>query len=152
MKNELNVFNYDYSPWRRPFNWPRNIKQFFKNCKYAWQRATKGYSDRDIWNLDMYYTDLFHATLNRLADTSNGYPGIEPWETSEKWEEYLRKMAFLFKDSYVDPEDRDSERYEEVYSKPDEYRAFMDELTKLQLKEKDEAFDMLNKSFYHLWW
>lgn len=91
--------------------------QFFHNLKYAWQRAIRGYCDRDIWNLDIFYSDLFYQTLNKLADDTNDYPGIEPWETPEKWEEYLREMASLFKSC-----------------------------------EKDEAFDMMKKAFFGLWW
>ena len=154
MKNELNVFKYDYLPWKRPFNWPKNIKQFFKNFKYAWQRATKGYSDRDVWNLDVYYSELFYNTLTHLAETSHSYPGVKPWENEDDWYNYLTEMAYLFRscikeadERYPDEFDYDNNAAEEVEKRFE----LSDIVANQQVKEKNLAFDMLKKSFFQLW-
>ena len=100
-KGELNVFTKGYLPlsyWR---NWFTNIGQFFRNIKYAWQRATKGYCDRDTWSLDTYYLQLFYHTLKYLAKNTNGWPGKWSLEnkTYENWQQYLSDMADHFENA-----------------------------------------------------
>ena len=55
MKNKLNLFTYGYYPGT-PF---QNIKQFFRNIKFCFQRCIKGYCDKDVWDMDIYLTYLF---------------------------------------------------------------------------------------------
>ena len=71
----INIFKADYLPVRRLCNWPKNIIQFFRNFKYMWQRATKGYCDRDVWCMNDHNAQLIHDMLIALADTCHGYPG-----------------------------------------------------------------------------
>jgi len=100
--NNLNVLTYSYSPWRYPSNWCSNLKQFFRNIKYAHQRITQGYCDQDVWNLDSYYSELFYKTLKELANTTHGYPGYGEFADTEtesgydKWVNYLNEMAEHF--------------------------------------------------------
>jgi len=100
--NNLNVLTYGYNYWGYIPNWFRNIKQFFRNIKYAYQRIIKGYCDQDIWDLDSFYSELFYQTLNELADTTIGYPGVgefadtETTDGYEKWKDTLREMAEHF--------------------------------------------------------
>lgn len=94
--NPLNCFTYDYLPWSRLSNWLRNIAQFFRNFKWAWQRAVKGYSDRDVWGLSDYYTRLFEVTLRQLAATSHGWPPSEDTPTFKDWQKLLLEMADHF--------------------------------------------------------
>lgn len=110
--SELNVFKYDYSPWRYPSNWFRNIRQFFRNIHWGWQRATKGFCDRDTWWLGDYYKVLIHDSLLRLDETQFGYPGIEPWDTPEKWSLYIQEMAQHFYNAYEGNKD---ELYPNLY-------------------------------------
>ena len=89
----LNVFTYGIGGWKYPSNWFRNIKQFFRNIKYAWQRATRGFCDQDWWNLDIYYTTLFVKSLRHLATHNMGHP----YDMDEdKWNAWLRETADEF--------------------------------------------------------
>jgi len=103
--NELNVFKYDYASLKYLKSWFTNIKQFFRNIKWAWQRATKGYCDRDAWNLDSYYLQLFYHTLKHLAKNTHGYPGTgefadtEGHDGYEAWQKYLSDMADHFENA-----------------------------------------------------
>jgi len=102
-EKELNIFKYDYLPWSYCKNWFKNIHQFFRNIKWAWQRATKGYSDRDTWNLDCYYLQLFYHTLKHLAKYTHGYPGVGEFSDDqggyEAWQKYLSDMADHFENA-----------------------------------------------------
>ena len=53
-----NVWDSKEFPWRirQPWKLPRFV---FENIKYSWQRITKGYCDKDLWNID----DWFIITL-----------------------------------------------------------------------------------------
>jgi len=69
------------------------IKNFFENIKWFWQRGKRGYSDRDLWNLDEYLTDLFISALRYLRKNHYGYP---PLITDEEWNGILDKMIAGF--------------------------------------------------------
>ena len=74
MKNELNIFTGGYMPWY-PRNWFDNIKYFFRTIKWGWQRATRGYSDYDTWDLDIFYSRIMIASLSQFRAEERGYPG-----------------------------------------------------------------------------
>ena len=92
----MNVFKYGVAPWRHPANWWNNIKVFFRHFKWAYQRATRGFADCDVWNLDSSILEYLSGTLNHLADYHWGYPGDERFPTDESWTEFLKDMAQKF--------------------------------------------------------
>ena len=73
-----------------------NIEPWKYPTKWAYQRASKGYCDNDLWDLSNYYLDILYNSLNELANRHVGYPGNDNFPTSESWEDYLRKMARCF--------------------------------------------------------
>ena len=162
--NNLNVFKTGYLPFNwYPKNWIYNIKIFFRNFKYAYQRATKGYCDRDLWNLDYYYSNLLHASLLHFADATICYPAFD-FKEFEDWVNYLKEMASHF-ENIIDDDSNEfavqaQEMLDKVYSEKDqdkieEYRARWLALEKQSSNfltiEKDLAFDMLKKYFFNLW-
>lgn len=118
--NSLNCFTFDYLPWSRPRNWLGNIAQFFRNFKWAWQRAVKGYSDRDVWGLSDYYTNLFEVSLRQLAAISHGWPPSEDAPTFKDWQKLLLEMADHFHKAYEGNEEElhpeITEYFEEMYN------------------------------------
>lgn len=88
----MNIFKSDYFPRRYIF---RNLRQFFRNVKFAWQRATKGYADRDVWNLDISICGYLAATLEHLANTTHSYPD-HSFPQFEDWQKELRELAHEF--------------------------------------------------------
>lgn len=77
--SDLNIFKKGYHNWKCPIY---NIKQFFRNCKYAWQRATKGYSDYDISDLECFYSSLISTSMQQFAEEPYGDPGYMSYD---KW-------------------------------------------------------------------
>lgn len=73
--------------------------KFFQECwwnlKAALSRATKGHAWRDSAEMDEF---LLHLIPSMLRDMANGpaYPGIEPFETHEKWEDWCNALADVF--------------------------------------------------------
>jgi len=124
-----NVFSWPLSRkyyLTHPWQW---LSQLRKNVKYAWQRATRGYCDTDVWNMDSWMLALLPPMLRELAnDPVGAYPGIEPFETPEKWHYWLLKMAVRFVELQDDwPETRNE--YE------DEYLKLADEARVIEKKE-----------------
>lgn len=169
----MNVFDKDtYYPWTYPSNWWKNVRTFFRNIRFGWQRATKGFCDRDVWNLDGYYMDLFHVTLRHLAEHHYGFPGVEPFETDEKWTEFLYDLSFKFYQANEENEffptpcaDKWCEWLREHPSshpwndkddgEVNPYNAEMYEESKENWEKQkavfDEAWKMLGEHFFSLW-
>jgi hypothetical protein len=83
------------------------IRRVINNIKWFIQRGVRGYSDRDVWNLDTYIFKILSKGLIRLADTTHGHPcpyprDVHPPAQSTKcmceyrWDSDLREYAALF--------------------------------------------------------
>ena len=181
MKNELNVFTNGYLPWH-PSNWWSNIKDFFRSFRRAWQRATKGYSDGDLWDLDFYYSNLMIASLSEFRAKVIGFPAY--MESIEEWYAILDKIILLLKQSAeIEPLEEKNElaewyeeyletkhlNFEEVADgkamrisliKTDEetdakraqYFKREEELYNLRAQKRKEAFELMAEYFGNLWW
>ncbi len=179
MKNELNIFKGGYMPWY-PYNWWSNIRYFFRTIKWGWQRATKGYSDYDTFDLDIYYSRLMIASLSQFRAETQGYPGY--MDSIEEWYAILDKIIFLLKqaneDEPLEEKNELAEWYEEyletrpltltkvendarIYvtnndeeteTKIKQYHKREEELYQIRVQKRKEAFDLMAKYFGHLWW
>lgn len=118
--NNLNVFNQSYSPWRYPSNWINNIRLFFRQFKWAYQRITRGYCDYDVWDLDTHLTEYLAQTIEHLAKTTHSYPGNEEFPTYEDWENYLMEIVNKLKYSLSELPNE----YEEAWLKTLENKDF----------------------------
>ena len=101
-KTELNVFKcityYGQNPFKKCWY---GFKDKCRQLKWAYQRATRGYSDWDLWDLDSFYVQMFINSLREFAEKTNGYPsGI----TYEEWQELIRTIARCFEESQEDLE------------------------------------------------
>ena len=180
MKNRLNLFAAEgYLPWY-PCNWWSNIRYFFRTFKWAWQRATRGYSDHDTWNLDTYLVNLLITSLSQFRTETMGYPGY--MESEEEWYAILDKIILLLKQSNEDEplEEKNDladwyEEYletrplvftevkkgirkytdtddEETKAKVKLYYNRETELENIRKEKRKEAFELLAQYFGHLWW
>jgi len=179
MKNELNIFTGGYMPWY-PRNWWDNIKYFFRTIKWGWQRATKGYSDYDTWDLDVYYSRMMIASLSQFRAEAKGYPGY--MEDIEEWYAILDKIIFLLKQANEDEPLEEKNELAEWYEEHLETRTFSlvevkkgvrkyvdnddeetkakvmqyykreEELYEIRKQKRKEAFELLAEYFGHLWW
>lgn len=101
---DLNVLkDFPYRPRyyiTHPWKW---FRECWINLKNAWYRMTRGYCYTDLWNIDDWFLAIFPKMLRELAEKHCAYPGVEPFETPEKWEIWLKEMAdkieYLQKDS-----------------------------------------------------
>jgi len=87
--------NTYYYHWYRII---RNTKIVLRNIKYSYQRIVRGYSDVDVYDLDMFISALLRDSLKTLSERANGYPGMGEFDTYEKWTTYLKETSDCFKD------------------------------------------------------
>lgn len=120
------VFNYSYSKryyLTHPWKW---IKEFFQNCYHGWRRAIYGWTWEDCWNFDSWFCTVVPQLLKHLADYGCGYPG-EPFDTPEKWHDWLYKMAHRIERLEYDDWMEDLNEYSEDYIKTFEDDAYEEE-------------------------
>lgn len=154
----LNVFNW---AWRtryyliRPWKW---VKELFSNIRAAWMRMIKGYCYMDVWNWDDWFCSVVPPMLRHMADHGSAYPGKEPFDTPEKWHDWLYEIAHRierlqyddwmednneYSKEYLESFENDwcSERQEEIRKK---YYARCEEIN----KTRQQVLEDLGKSFF----
>lgn len=88
-----NVLAYD-GTWRYYLRHPiRFLRETVGNLRAAYSRATKGYAAVDVWNMNDWILDTFPPMLRKMADDGCGYPGFNPFESPEKWHDWLHSTA-----------------------------------------------------------
>lgn len=164
-----NILTFGYTSWRHPIH---NLRQLFRNLRYGWQRAVKGYCDVDVWDIDSWLVDTLPNMLLDLKETHCAYPGENRTDgcscSNEEWEEILGQMAYDF---WAAGEDRLPNKFDEAVDaifaqKPHPWedhwtpaeRDVMVQRRKEYLrlaeerkKHKNAACDALKKWFFHLW-
>lgn len=101
------------------------IYHFFYCIKWSWQRAYRGYSDRDMWRMDKYLEVLLIEMLQDLKDFKEGQAKYYGWEldseideseenvqdggTYEPKDRILRRMIYLCEEQKHGYVENDSE-------------------------------------------
>ena len=127
MKNYLNVNNWRLSG--------KDAKR--RRAKWKRQRINRGFCDRDWWDLDYFYLNLFVSSLRHYAKNTIGFsPSIAP--TYEEYQARILRLADMFEE-LADWEENNADRldFEQEFKEKDE-------LTK-------KAFSELAEVFWSLW-
>lgn len=112
----------------------------FKKIKYIWQRITRGWSDKDCWNLDYNLVKWINSHIKVLYRDGSK---IIDWSYNKhkyKKKEYSDEELFL---KLIDITDKLMEFYN-------------NEIETDKIKEidnlKNEMYDILKIMHWHLWW
>jgi hypothetical protein len=129
-KNKLKMLRYlvKFSTWRFMF---KKMKRIPRETKWFFQRARRGWSDYDVWDLDRYIAGILADSLAYLRDHHCGYPS---GSTDEVWIATLDEMSKRFKLLRLDYFD-----FLEQNIPHDEYKKALD------------VFEMLKIHFGDLW-
>lgn len=75
---------YRYSPPFGSYNYwyyfkhpHKYVEDVYLEMKWFYQRATRGYADRDVWSIDWHLTSYMGNALRDLADQVHGTPIID---------------------------------------------------------------------------
>jgi len=154
-----------YSVWYMPYNKKYLIThpwQWFRcawrNIRDAWRRSVYGWTYSDVWDWDTWFARIVPDMLRHMANKGSAYPGREPFETPEKWHDWLQHMAFLIETSdeawqdehnefcrdYMDHIwENDKERFNKYMTRANELREQGDKNVAQALKEMGEHFHCL---------
>lgn len=149
MDQDLNVFKIPMPRWTLA-TLKMNIKGLARRCKWAYQRATKGFCDYDRYDLEHFYSRLLVASLREFSAK-----GLNP---NKEWREKLYgiadKLEFTFKDFKNPYEERiiylrvNGKSCEKTLEK---YREWDMRLNKLRVKMRAKAFKELEEVWDDLW-
>jgi hypothetical protein len=78
----------------------RSIRNAVRTPKWWYQRITRGYSDKDMWNADMYLSGIFAGVLDWYIHNSKGVPMVyadhdDPYSTDIETMVIKRNSEYL---------------------------------------------------------
>lgn len=115
-----------------PVQW---VKEFARNVKFCYLRIRDGWCPADTWSWDGWFTQVAPPMFRYLAEHGHAYPGTEPFETPDKWHDWLKCIAVQ-----IESGDPDWQEAHNPY-----YEKFIKEL----LTKKSEDMDKeLVKNYY----
>ncbi len=82
-----------------------HIKELRWNIADFLQRGKRGYSDRDLWNLDLYLAGWIPKAIRHYLNHDEGHPAEL---TAEQWHEILHKIEQAFNDYVSDYAEKES--------------------------------------------
>jgi len=119
--------------------------------KHYWQRATRGYSDEDLWGFQDYLSVMIPSALRRLKEMNSSCPSDLYDEKKvndefHKWNEILEEIAQGF-EATKNPDcmywDKAKEGYMEM--KYDKKKSAQ------QAKKFERGMDLFKEYYYNLW-
>ena len=123
-ENKLSVWSFPYRTSHyltHPWKW---FKDLYWNIRNFWHRGRYGFAYVDVWNFCDWYPRAGAAALRYLAEHGNAFPGTEPWDTPERWNNFLIELARKLDrcaDSmdicFTDEENEYSEAFHEAFTK-----------------------------------
>lgn len=136
------------------------IKDTPKEIKWFLQRGFRGYSDRDVWAMDIWFENTIIPMLEQLQKTKHGYPMDM---TEQQWNITLDNMINYFKES-TEKYCSEKNEYEEEYlnsmyeDNQEDFKKLRDKwldreekIADYKTHMKDKAFKLFSKYFYNLW-
>ena len=110
----MNKYSVWYMPYNKrylithPWQW---VRCAYRNIHDAWRRSVYGWTYGDVWDWDGWFMHVVPDMLRHMANYGSAYPGVEPFETPEKWHDWLQHMALLIETASEDWQDEHNEFY-----------------------------------------
>ena len=138
-------FIYESFWWTRWFI--LNLPYHLKFIKWGWQRAMRGWSDRDTWSFDYHIANVIEGGVNHLLKNQHGHPG--EFNNIFEWEDVMKEIAWTFRihKLLIDSDDGYYLLYDENHKMTDSQFIM---LTKEQTERYYKGFDLLKKYIMNL--
>jgi len=124
------------------------IKDIQYNLKRKYQRAKRGYSYGDVWDMDTWFVDTIKPMLIHLRKHGCSYP--MEFKDRDEWCDVLDEMVccleFMNEDNaecflgFGDPDSYD-------HMKLEDYKQIRD----IMMENKNRFFELFSKYFYDMW-
>lgn len=150
----LNLYKKPYK--MTPIEW---VRWFLQCLKFTWQRARWGFSEKDVYNFDVYHSELIAAIMTYMQANNNSYPSNM---SNEEWHKILKDIAHNFsqwnEDLPTPCYDKYSSAIEDKNTTPEmKYKLIKDWAKEeednyaYKLKKLKEGFDLLYEHYPNLW-
>lgn len=159
----MNVFSFSFKKsyyLTHPFAFLKELKL---NLISARDRITKGYCAMDIYEMYSWLLEILPRMLRDLS-TNISYPGREPFETKEEWENWLNALADKLESCSDENREKENEYYEAWSNIPapwnltpeeqeitKNFHECNEELYWLAKEKVKEVFASLSEHFFDLW-
>ena len=131
-----------------PFVWLWvRLEEKCRNLRCRCQRFSKGYSDRDVWEMRDWFIRTAKPMLHQMSVKTCNYPE-EAGE--EQWREILQEMAELLK--IMDIWDDTAARKQAGLAAEDKSPEATQRISAEKEKAKNRFFFLFNKWFYDMWY
>ena len=136
------------------------IKKIPQEIKHVYQRVRKGYSYRDLWNIDYWFMEIMPNMLTDFKKNLNGCPsqftnreddGKEEQDVEKgikEWEEVIERMIFCFREMNDDTcsmKNEFEDDYFEQWNKPNEGKTVKERFIPCGEDEQHGKLYRLNK-------
>ena len=155
---------------KRFLNVLRHFRMAMRRVRWGYQKATRGWSDRDIWSLFGFHAKIIRDTLKYYQENRMGSPVLpdknndkvqvpDDWhgdKTHEKWDKELDKMIKSFDRAHKigkgELEFQSLEQWTEDYQESliDIYGE-ENVLTKEEVEDMFEGMHLYIKHFFAIW-
>ena len=143
----------------------RHPSKFFKEIGWAlraaYMRIKYGYCYQDIWNWQNWFIQIIPPMFRYLSEHGVGYPGVEPFDTPEKWQAWLKHIADEIEkcsEEYVDSQNEYYKEWMEKINLPDNNKELSQKYFDrcLELNNESQAriqntLTEIGKYFYWIW-
>lgn len=142
------LVNKESYPLSRLLDLPGDIKRWLKR---AYQRSARGYSDEDVWDMDVWASEVIPAMLRDLAKHVTAHP--QGCKNNEQWSRELKKMAMNIQAAYIfnqnnEPLSDDELQYREIDN--DTVKRYIARNKRAANKTKKGLYQFANR-FFELW-
>lgn len=141
----------------------RRISGFFNKVKYARDRASKGYCNYDLWDMDIFLVNLIIRSLEEHKEYTCGYPdgkysSFEDWTNAiEEGINHFKKYKYLMNDdnniyylAYMQAVRKEDGSDKQMVR--DKFDAESREMYEEAQNELRLGFEFLIENLRHLWW
>ena len=117
----------------------RSLSHWLRDVYFAVEffimRRLKGYSEKDLWNLDVHLSELIYTRLVAFRDSRHlvAYPA--DFNSIEEWKEVIDKMIFAF----------------EYYAHEDRFATSNHYAMKYDIERAEEGLQLFTDYFTSLW-
>ena len=134
----MSIFGRIFGRWGIMYNARQNIKFFI-------QRGRKGYCDKDLWEMNTWFTRTVSRMMKEFSKVNISYPeksdaicpGYNEMSDKEKYQAFT-KLTY-----HIGELLEQSGGYMHLW----EYREEAE-----RIRAKDKAFDLIRDNFFDLWW
>lgn len=93
-----------------PWKWFKDLGRFVKD---VCMRARYGFTWSDVWNWDHWFLHTTPNMLRHMALHGSAFPGHPPFDTPERWHDWLNEIADLIETGTEDWQDAHNEYHDE---------------------------------------